>query len=371
MSKLIFILDNLKIGGIQRLALDEAYWARQHGYGVTLISLEEIPSINICSIENEFFEQNKIQIISLGGKKLKKLKKLKKFLSKQEDILGIICHSPSAAFLVRVACLWRKPAKILLYIHQLIELSDKKQRYKRLILSLFSDSIAVSSNQFKLSIESFLQAKFYRKILRRNIVFDRMGVYLPRIDHNQKFATKICDGKAPHSIFLSRFTAWKGFDTYEKVIEIVVNVFNGHSIVITDSNKFFEDRNRLNTPDRLHIYIQESPTSFKYGTGTVHIYPSNYGENVQYPQSIGMNVLELLAIGIPSLISKEGFESWPEFKDNKMLKTCAWDNLEEIKTKFEELLFAESSITDNELEIIRSIISIESHMKRLIAQCKN
>jgi hypothetical protein len=47
--------------------------------------------------------------------------------------------------------------------------------------------------------------------------------------------------------------------------------------------------------------------------------------------SIGLNVLEFLVLGVPSLISKEDFLTFPELRNCELLKTSDWNDLEEIE----------------------------------------
>jgi hypothetical protein len=81
-----------------------------------------------------------------------------------------------------------------------------------------------------------------------------------------------------------------------------------------------------------------------------------------------MNVLEFLALGVPNLISKEGFESWPELEKSVLIETCNWLNSIEVDDKLNKLLnIDETSARDESLKL-REAISIERHVTNLVSQ---
>jgi hypothetical protein len=79
-----------------------------------------------------------------------------------------------------------------------------------------------------------------------------------------------------------------------------------------------------------------------------------------------MNVLECLALGIPSIISEEGFESWPEFKNFDLISTCTWKSSQEfenILAKFENISETQRKFSISSIE---NSISIVKHVDNLI-----
>ena len=81
--------------------------------------------------------------------------------------------------------------------------------------------------------------------------------------------------------------------------------------------------------------------------------------------SVSLNVLECIALGIPSLISQEGFESWPELKDSILCKVTTWD-LQEIEKVLLELESYPRETFTAEAKKLRAVISIEAQCKRVI-----
>jgi hypothetical protein len=105
--------------------------------------------------------------------------------------------------------------------------------------------------------------------------------------------------------------------------------------------------------DRISNHLIEGkPPSFLSEISTpIHLYPTNYGSKTRYPQSIGLNVIEFAALGIPSLVSKEVVTTYPELLERKI------DILSSINTevRHEKALW------------VREYCSIDTHLNTLIA----
>jgi hypothetical protein len=79
-----------------------------------------------------------------------------------------------------------------------------------------------------------------------------------------------------------------------------------------------------------------------------------------------MNVLEMISQGIPSLISKEGFESWPELRESELVKVVDWTNTDEVSRTVESSRKLSGQIRNKEFENLSEAISIENHCHRLV-----
>ena len=364
-KSVLIVVDNLRIGGIQRLAVDECYSLNKKGIEHLLVSLSVFEENNsMVKVDQEFTEISQLNLKYLGGGKLRQLIELTKLM--KQDFNLIVTHSATATLLLRIAVtLKMKKINIILYIHQLISLSSNRQALKRFIYFIFANKLFVSSNQFKLEIESYLESKWWGALFRKKIYFDRMGIYLDRVDNQPK--SHICSETMPHLIFSSRMTEWKGFQVFLNLS----SKFNSenHKIVfeITKMKNKRNDIHDLNADDN-HLFYSKSPVSFKYPLKSLHIYPTSYGDLIQFPQSIGMNVLELLALGVPSLISIEGFQSWPELQRSVLIETCDWSDPTEVDNKMKKLLNVDQSSARDESIKIRDSISIERHVANLISQ---
>ena len=364
-KSVLIVVDNLRVGGIQRLAIDECYALNKRGIKHLLVSLTAFEENNsIVKVDEEFAEISQLNLKYLGKGKLRQLNELTKFV--KQDFNLIVTHSATAALLLRFAVtLNMKKMNIILYIHQLISLSSSKQALKRFFYFTFANKLFVSSNQFKLEIETYLKDNWWGALFRKKIYFDRMGIYLDRVDNQLKEI--VCQEAIPHLIFSSRMTEWKGFQVFLNL----ASKFNSinHKIVfeISKAKNRQTEIQDLDKDDN-HAFYSKSPVSFKYPSKSLHIYPTNYGDSIKYPQSIGMNVLEFLALGVPSLISKEGFESWPELEKSALIETCNWLNSIEVDDKLNKLLnIDETSARDESLKL-RESISIERHVTNLVSQ---
>ena len=364
-KSVLIIVDNLRVGGIQRLAIDECYSLNKRDIKHLLVSLNAFEENNsIVKVDEEFAEISQLNIKYLGKGKLRQLNELTKFV--KQDFNLIVTHSATATLLLRFAVtLKMKKVKIILYIHQLISLSSKKQALKRFFYFTFANKLFVSSNQFKLEIDTYLKDNWWGALFRKKIYFDRMGIYLDRVDN--QFKAVVCQEDIPHLIFSSRMTEWKGFQVFLNL----ASKFNSinHKVVF-EISKVKNRQNEIQDLDKdeNHAFYSKSPVSFRYPSKSLHIYPTNYGDSIKYPQSIGMNVLEFLALGVPSLISEEGFESWPELEKSVLIETCNWFNSTEVDNKLNKLLNVDETSARDESLRLRESISIERHVTNLVSQ---
>ena len=367
-NQVYLITGNTRIGGAQRIALDEFYELSNRKIQVKLVSLNPvIENDDILNVDKNFPRVKDVNVVSPGSGKIKQLKYFFQEFKENPNEIHVVSHDFSGVLISRCAALAsRKRMTIDLYIHQLMDLSDSKQRQKRIFLSLFATNVYVSSFQFKRSWEDYLnKSRLWRILYWKKIQFDRMGVHIPRILNTEYKKTKVCEFSVPHIIFMSRITAWKGFSVYSEFTKKFVNDAV-HSLILTTKNGRPEIFNENLFVDELnHVVYESGVSSLELPFGSVHLYPTNYGDGVSYPQSIGMNVLELLAVGIPSVISPEGFQSWPELESSVMISTNDWSDEADLESQVSRLC----NITENELkaevERLLPIISISNHIDRV------
>jgi len=368
--KFIFIADNLRVGGIQRLLLDESYWLIEKDMSITIATLSKsIEFDDIIEIDKNFPLTRELDIRFAGESKFEQIRFVARLVKSYAGPVTIVSHSTSGAFIGRLGSLLSlRNVKVSLYIHQVLTLSDREQRIKRLAQSLFAHNVYVSSMQFKLSWDEHVaKSKIWSLIFRKKINFDRMGVYLPRLMWSGWEKISPCATSVPHLIFMSRVTAWKGMTEFLRICEN--NISNGlHAIVVTTRNAGEAMLGSGNFVNQNHHLVSESgATTFNWPKGSVHIYPTNYGAETKYPQSIGINVLEFLALGIPSMISKEGFESWPELSESLLVCVCDWKSNTDINNHIEKLELITTEQVEEELQRILPFISIEAHGQNLLS----
>ena len=120
--------------------------------------------------------------------------------------------------------------------------------------------------------------------------------------------------------------------------------------------------------DLEHSALNISPSMIYTNRSEVHFYPTNYGEKVRYPQSIGLNVLEFLALGVPSLISQESFLTFPELQDSPLIYVVDWESLSDVKIAFEKAKALDVQERMKEAKHLFSAISIEKHMNTIVEE---
>lgn len=365
----VIVAENLRIGGVQRLLIDESYQFLAWGANPQIVSLApKMPGDHLPDLDEEFKPRNKLDITHLSAKKATQINYFYKLMRKRGSPRVFITHSTTGAALLRISSIIAfKRILIILQIHQLITLSDTRQQYKRILYSMCANYVLFSSNQFLLEWKLLINRKKYSKIIyRKRLLFDRMGVYLPRLSSSDFEKKQLCKTDVPHLIFLSRVTSWKGFEKF-KSLTVQYSSPKIHTLAMTASNyrKDIFDPDEFNT-DQSHVIFNSSITSLQLNVGSVHLYPSDYGPNIKHPQSIGMNVLEMISQGIPSLISKEGFESWPELQETELVKVVDWNNTEEVLSTIESLRKLSSQKRKEEFEKLSEAISIEDHCLRLV-----
>jgi glycosyltransferase involved in cell wall biosynthesis len=367
--KFYIVIENLRVGGIQRLALDECYGLISKGIPVELITLS--PRINgddIIELDGSNIEKLNFSLTQITASRIGKIITLRQILSRDKSDFTIVSHSASAVLLLRIAFPFGRKTKPLLYVHQLISMSGKFQALKRILYFSLSRKILVSSFQFSLDLKAYLRKnRMLGLLFKLETEFDRMGIFLPRLlanpPHQKHFD---CDPEIPHLLSVSRITSWKGIETF---IEIGQHkgLTDFHSVVLSTST----GRRDILNPDteklnRLHYFENLGVANMPRGLNYIHIYAAKYPDKVMFPQCIGMNVLECLALGIPSLISEENFESWPELRNNPLVLTSNWKNADDVikKTRILEAI----PMTERESFAInvRPVISISRHIERLI-----
>ena len=370
-NKIIFIIDSIRIGGIERLCFDECYELidRKIDHEILCLTNSVIPEGSILAIDKNYSKFNEINLTFIGRKRIIQILKLARILLHNNNKrIKIISHSTRGSVIARIStAIIFKKIHITLFIHQLISLSDTKQKIKRMIHSLFADDITTSSFQFKLAWEEYVNSNLmYRVFFRKKIKFNRMGVHLPRLKDSVKNEIQECSQVVIHLLFMSRITNWKGFPIFNKVCKLM-EPMGIHSMVISNENSrknIFEINSFQN--EKNHYVPNNGISNIKFTSKVIHLYPTNYGPGTLHPQSIGMNVIECLAVGIPSLISFDEFETWPEFRTSSLIRTVDWENEVDILSNLQHLLELDRNIIDENFLLLEDVINIAKHVDQIL-----
>jgi hypothetical protein len=371
--KIYFLTENLRTGGIQRLLLDECYQLIEWGYQPKITSLTQpVKNDSIVELDEGFELLKLIDIEYLKPGKLRQINHFRRLIKKNSDLQVFVSHSVTGSVLARIgSVLAFRNIRIILNIHQLLTLSDRVQKLKRVIYSLSADRINFSSKQFQLDWEAELENRFIlKRLLSNKFEFNRMGVYLPRLESLQYDKKNFCSAKVPHLIFLSRISSWKGFSKFNEVTKgLKSSELHAAAVTIFSDKKSYFDPS-LFEDSYSHLAYNLSVAKLSLNPDSIHLYPSDYGSKVRFPQSIGMNVLEMVSQGIPSLISKENFESWPEFRNSQLIRIVDWTDLSGVHKDIKKILNESREAKLSETRKLRKVISIEKHCLDLLSQVR-
>lgn len=367
----IFILvDSLNVGGIERLSLDESYWLKAANINSSVLVLGiHKQSTTIMDVDDVYFTENKINIVYLGKNKLTQLRSLVKLFKKTSKKSIVVSHSAGGIGLIFLSkILTFKKIRAFLWIHQAITLSKRAQANKRIFYSLFAEKIFFGARHFQIEWTRYISRSIWKVFYYKKSHFDRIGVFLPRVNWEKHEKVHFCDNhpQVSHIIFASRMTSWKGFEKFQDICDSLLNR-EIHSIVMRVNSG--EISNKSNKVDEFeHTAVNLSPSNIHTNNRLVHFYPTNYGNKVRYPQSIGLNVLEFLALGIPSLISQESFLTFPELKNSPLIQVVDWDSLSDVKVAFEKAKSLNVQERMKEAKHLFSAISIEKHMNTIVEE---
>ena len=326
----------------------------------------EILSSGVLLLQNksDVFEENfvaGVHYLDFSSKEelLEIIQNLKK--NKSQNIF--ISHSTTGAFLMKISS-WIifKKIKIILFIHQFLSLSTSIQAYKRVFYSFFCDNLFFSSKQFLVNWEQIVKKNIILRLLScKKTKFVRMGVYLPRLKYSDPRNYLRFKEYSPSLIYLSRLTEWKGFNKYLEICNSSLGLKMNCIIFATQINLI--DTAKLFNSDlrSVQVLYETGVAEFRVPYGSVHIYPTDYGQLIDNPQSIGMNVLEMIAQGVPSIISTENFESWPELQQSILVRAVDWQDSAKLFEELSECLTISAESAELESKKLSSAIEISKH----------
>jgi len=365
---ILIVVDDFKIGGIQRIALDQAYGINNNGMHATIIVLSSKPLNNVPSFihaEKDLIQKLKIDFIFLDGSKFRQFKNLFSIIKSKKTKL-LICHSLRATVLCYfIKKLLKVKFSIVTTIHQLLSMSAPVQRVRRVFYSQFTDILFAYSEAVKKDWDYRRKHNPFIRLIsyRRNISVCRNGVYLPRINFNQgEFSNS--DNKIKRLIFINRLTAWKGLDVALKIIELT-EFINTRLLLVTpdDPNKYLLDVNS-EVRDRILSIVGKSVSQIEFYPGDLHIYPATYGPSSRYIEAISINVIEMACFGVKSFVTKNGIDTWPELVKSGMIYEVDWSN---EQSTINTILKNGVSAKVDEINNARELIDVKNNLNKIFS----
>jgi hypothetical protein len=169
----------------------------------------------------------------------------------------------------------------------------------------------------------------------------------------------------PRLIFLGRLAFWKGLSTLKQLAkEPTLSKYDFLFIIPTyDETSLKEIAFLLGT--RMQVITGKSVDELEVFVGDIHLYPTQYGANSKVTESVSLNCLELLGVGIPSIVTAGGQITWTESEFRQVFLEVNWANMEDVLSKIN---LASKFVMDPELHSrLKDIIDIRNEVNLLLA----
>jgi glycosyltransferase involved in cell wall biosynthesis len=366
MRNVEIIVDNFRIGGIQRLALDQAYALSNNGINVIITVLSLEPGKKVASFipnEKALIENLNVKFVFIQGSKCRQFRRLFMHLKLRNPEL-IICHSLRGTVLIFLCKkLFKGKSRVVTTIHQLLSMSTPVQRVRRIFYSQFTDVLFAYSEAVKDDWNYRRKNNPFIWLIssRKKISVCRNGVFLPRIVFNQsEFFNST--SKIKRLVFVNRLASWKGLPTALKIIQS--KEFSDSSLLLVtpdDPNKYLVNVDPA-VRVRISTVVGKSVSQIDFYPGDLHIYPASYGPSSRYIEAISINVLEMACFGVKSFVTKNGVDTWPELVKGGMIYEVDWSN---AHSAISTILKNGTSAKVPEINKARELVDVKNNLNKI------
>ena len=361
--KVLMLIDTLRIGGIERNALDQAYQlSDRNELGIILVfnKLDTYKSANFVSAEKKLILEKKLDIRFCELGLINQVKVIRKII-KNENVDLIIDYTLSGNIKVRTASvLTRKKVVLHCVVQQLASLSAPVQRYKRMAYAQFANRLFMNSVNYGADWSYYINKNLLTKFLfKKNFERIRNGVYLPRL-HVKSGDLTVGTPEVARFIFLGRLKLWKGIDKF-KNIDFALG--GRASFLVIASVKDDEVVRKLTDTfgARIQFMFGKTLADFTPLVGDINIYPVDYGLNAPAIEAVSTNCLEMALLGIPSIVTVGGTNNWPEIRTVGLVQEVDWEKTSSILDGIARC--REVSIPYSNFKNVLNKIDIESNLK--------
>lgn len=328
--RILIVIDHLRIGGAERVALDQAYELSDQDHEVSIVLLNpeaHKDNPNYLALELSILTAKNILLIHVeGGRFLQMKSAVKTLLSEKPEL--IIMHSLRGAVIFHSArrLIFHK-VTMTVTIHQLPELSAPLQRYKRFLYAQTADWLTCCSPAMLDQWNFFTQRRRLLKlILSRKIELLPNGVYLNRLTKYSENKNDLKTSAEPTNrlISLGRNVEWKKPDILIRTVAEIQSIGMPFELLIMrpSRNLDFEYLLRQKFGKSVSFLYGRSASELTPRSGDIHLYPTKSGLLSQS----SINVLEMSALGIPTLVSGQGGFCWPELVALGLLIEVDWED---------------------------------------------
>ena len=360
--KFLLITDTLRIGGIERNTLDQAYRMSDRGDTAVILVLNysgTFDNINFITIENDMIKDKKLDIRYSNNGIINQISCMINIL-KQEDFNIVIDYTLSGTLKIRFASLLaNKRVVIHTVVQQLTSLSTVKQRYKRFFYAQFATRLFMNSVNYGHDWDYYKNLNLFSKLIFRkkyNVI--RNGVYLPRLKVSYGGINTKNSGDL-RLIFLGRLKVWKGLNNFIKIDKALNNKV--HFLVLA-SERDEEVVNNLKSEfgNRIEFIFGTTLSSFIPEIRDIHFYPVDYGSSSPAIESVSTNCLEMALLGVPSVVTYGGASNWTELRSAGLVCEIDWENPESIILGIKDC--KQINVASNEFTKIVNAIDIERNL---------
>ena len=167
--KFLLITETLRIGGIERNTLDQAYRLSDRGDTVIILVLNysaTFDNVNFITVENDLINDKKLDIRYSDKGIIDQMSCMINVL-KQEDFHIVIDYTLSGTLKIRFASLLAKKRVVIhTVVQQLTSLSTVKQRYKRFFYAQFATRLFMNSVNYAQDWDYYRNLKIFFIIIK-------------------------------------------------------------------------------------------------------------------------------------------------------------------------------------------------------------
>lgn len=360
--KIILLVDSLRVGGIERNTLDQAYKLRDNNEGVLILVLNKsgtFENVNFVDLEKDIIRSKKVEIQFCSPGFLGQLKTLVSIIN-SENIDFVIDNTLSGTMKLRFLFLvFKKKIVINTVVQQLASLSSPIQRYKRMFYAQFSNNLIINSINYGIDWNFHKNKNFISKFLfSKKFQIIRNGVYLPRIPIRGIYLEGTRTNRV-RLVFLGRLKSWKGIGRL-KSIDKMTNSLLTFLIITSDYDEALVKEFREIFNGRVEFMFGKTLRDYSPQIGDVHIYPVDYGIGISAIESVSTNCLEMALLGIPSIVTKGGTNNWPELRNIGIVVEVEWEDKNQI---FDALDSCNNfTLNTNQFKEISNLIDIQNNL---------
>jgi glycosyltransferase involved in cell wall biosynthesis len=363
----LVVLDNFRVGGIERLALDQLFALSDMGISAVAYYRQEKATRdnpNFLELEEERIAQKGIQINAMPEGDLAQLRVLVQFL-RNNRVSIVINHSIGASVILRLAKIFsRNRVTVKTFIHQLPTLSAPMQRLKRFLYALTSDELF----GYSAAVVQDWNKRLNRNLLSRKLLgwkrpsILRNGIYLNRLPGLQM--PKEEKPKQVRMVFIGRGVAWKNIDFIITSLRSLAKNQVRALLVLPSIDPEARETLTAEFGNRIDFEIGKKIEDIVFTREDVNVYPVNYGPEAEFIESISLNCLEMACIGIPSLLTKGGCTTWPELLNQKIFYEVDWTRKEDFYSILN--LAINSHLEINQINYAKRLISITNNVAKIL-----